>query len=40
MDHDKLLKDPGVYATFAVFKMGEHWVADGSCEARVKAASK
>lgn len=22
MDHDKLLKDPGVYATFAVFKMG------------------
>ena len=24
MDHDKLLKDPGVYATFAMFQMGEH----------------
>ncbi len=39
MDHDKLLKDPGVYATFAVFKMGEHWWQMDH-EARVKAASE
>ena len=25
VDREKLLKDSGVYATFAVFKMGEHW---------------
>ena len=39
MDHEKLLKDPGVYATFAVFKMGEHWWQMDH-EARVKAASE
>ena len=25
VDREKLLKDSGVYATFAVFKMGENW---------------
>ena len=25
MDREKLLKDPGVYATFAVFKVGDQW---------------
>lgn len=25
MDREKLLKEPGVYGTFAVFKVGEHW---------------
>lgn len=26
VDREKLLKDPGVYATFAVFKVGDHWL--------------
>ena len=25
VDREKLLKDPGVYATFAVFKVGDQW---------------
>lgn len=25
LDREKLLKEPGVYGTFAVFKVGEHW---------------
>ena len=25
VDREKLLKDPGVYATFAVYKVGDHW---------------
>ncbi len=25
MDREKLLKEPGVYATFAVFKVGDRW---------------
>ena len=39
VDREKLLKDSGVYATFAVFKMGEHWWQVDH-EARVKAASE
>lgn len=26
VDREKLLKDPGVYATFAVFKVGDQWL--------------
>ena len=25
VDREKLLKEPGVYGTFAVFKVGDHW---------------
>ena len=39
VDRDKLLKEPGVFATFAVFKLGDHWWQLDH-DARVKAASE
>ena len=43
VDREKLLKDPGVYGTFAVFKVGEDWwkldkAARVSAAEEVKAA--
>jgi len=34
VDREKLLKDPGVYATFAVFKVGDQW---GQLDKQAKA---
>ena len=39
VDREKLLKEPGVLATFAVFKVGDHWWQLDH-DARVKAASE